>query len=36
MPAAYEVTVIIFKYISLSLFKKKKKQPTEASERKDS
>ena len=25
MPAAYEVTVIIFKYISLSLFKKEKK-----------
>ena len=27
MPAAYEVTVIIFKYILLSLFKKKKNNP---------
>ena len=28
MPAAYEVTVIIFKYISLSLLKKEKKTKT--------
>ena len=33
MPAAHEVTVIIFKYTSLSLLKKNN---TEASERKDS